>query len=126
MQLDPTNLFLIWLGGGFVIMLAWAALVGQALMGGRPAAVRPAIGALAVIGVFHPVAAISAVDLVRLGRTMATSPTDDPSAPFDGAARSARARALALPDWAVVGVYGCAVASVFVAIAAFVEAGGLP
>lgn len=126
MQLDPTNLFLVWLGGGFVIALAWAALVGQALMGRRPAAVRPAIGALAVVGVLHPAAAVGAIDLVRLGRTLATPPSVDPAASLANPTRDARAAALALPAWAVAGVYGCAVASVFVAVAAFVTAGGLP
>jgi hypothetical protein len=121
-DLDPTTLFLIWFGGGCVIFLAWAALVGQALMGDRPGAVRPAIGVLAVVGVFHPAAAISAIDLVRLSRTLGTSPTDPDAPPLD----AARARALALPGWALPAVGACAAASVAVAVAAFVAAGGLP
>jgi len=109
-QLDPTTLFLYWFGGGFVLLLAWAALVGQALMGDRPGAVRPAVGLLAALGVLHPVAALSAVDLVRLGRSLATTPGD----------------ALAFPTWAVGAVWSGAVLSAVVAVAAFVEAGGLP
>lgn len=126
MHIDPTTLFLVWFGGGFVIFLAWAALVGQAVMGDRPAAVRPAVGVLAVIGVLHPAAAASAIDLVRLGRRLGTAPSDAPAAPGGEDARRARAAALALPGWAEGAVYGCAAASVVVAVAAFVQAGGLP
>ena len=125
MHIDPTTLFLVWFGGGFIIFLAWAALVGQALMGDRPQAVRPAVGVLAVIGVVHPAAAISAIDLVRLGRTL-NAPSDDPALAAGSSAHQARAQALALPAGAVAAVYGCAAVSVVVAVAAFITAGGLP
>jgi hypothetical protein len=123
-HIDPTTLFLVWFGGGFVVFLVWAALVGQALMGERPEAVRPAVGVLALIGIVHPAAALGAVDLVRLSRTLAAPPTEDAAVPLDAEARRARAEALALPPWAVGTVYGCAVASFAIAAAAFVGAGG--
>jgi hypothetical protein len=124
-QLDPTTLLILWFGGGFVIVLIWAALIGEALMGNRPAAVRVAMGALAVIGVFHPMAAIGAVDLVRFARTMGTPPTDAPSSPSEDQARSARSAALTPPRWVVTAVYICALASAFVTTAALIEAGVL-
>jgi hypothetical protein len=124
-HIDPTTLFLVWFGGGFVVFLAWAGLVGQALMGVRPQVVRPAaIGLLAVVGVLHPAAAVSAIDLARLTRTVGRPPTGEAAA--DSPARRARSDALALPSWAMGAVYAGAAASVVVAIAAFVEAGGVP
>ncbi|WP_426571534.1 hypothetical protein [Aquihabitans sp. McL0605] len=72
MTLDQTTLLLCYLGGGFVIALVWAALVGETLIGSRHRAVRGSVAALAVFGLVHPVAAVAAADLVRLGRT-----TDD-------------------------------------------------
>lgn len=126
MDIDPTTLFLIWFGGGFVVFLIWSALVGEALMGTRPGAVRPAIGLLAVVGVVHPAAAVSAVDLVRLTRTLATAPTDAPTLPLDEEGRAARAHALALPAWALPATYATAAASIVVAAVAFTSAGGLP
>lgn len=126
MDIDPTTLFLVWFGGGCVVFLIWAGLVGQALMGERPGAVRPAIGALAVVGVLHPAAAISAVDLARLTRTLANPPTDTQALPLADEGRRARAQALALPGWGIPATYACAAASAVVAIAAFFAAGGLP
>lgn len=70
MHIDKNDLLLLWLGGGFVVALAWAALVGHALMGRRPAAIRPGIAVLATIGLVHPAAAVAAADLVRLGGTV--------------------------------------------------------
>lgn len=122
MDIDPTTLFLIWFGGGCVVFLAWAALVGQAVMGERPGAVRPAIGVLAVVGVLHPAAAVSAIDLVRLSRSFATPVSDGPVAP----SVEARARALALPAWAPAAVGACAALSAVVAVGVFIQAGGLP
>ena len=126
MHIDSTTLFLVWFGGGSVIFLVWAAFVGQALMGERPEALRPGIGVLAVVGILHPAAAVGAIDLVRLSRTLANPASDEPMAPLDAEARQARARSLALPGWAVTSVYGCAIASSAVAITALVEAGGFP
>lgn len=127
MHIDSTTLFLIWFGGGFVIFLAWAALVGHALMGDRPAAVRPAIGLLAAIGVFHPAAAVSAIDLTRLGRQLADDGEGDGALePGVRDARRARAAAVSLPRSGVLAVYGCGAASLVIAVAAFIEAGGLP
>lgn len=125
MSIDPTTLFLVWFGGGSVIFLAWAALVGQALMGGRPEAVRPAIGVLAAVGIFHPAAAASAVDLARLGRQLGEPTSDGAVDPAVHDARRARAAAVALPSGAEKAVYGCAAVSLVVAIAAFSQAGGL-
>lgn len=125
MHIDPTTLFLVWFAGGFVIFLAWAALVGQALMGDRPEAVRPAIGVLAAVGIVHPAAAVSAVDLTRLGRQLGEPTSDDAVDPAARSARDARAAAVALPRGAVTAVYGCAAISVVVAIAAFSQAGGI-
>lgn len=68
MNLDRNDLVLLWLGGGFVVVLAWAGLLGHALMGRRPTAIRPAIAVLAAIGLVHPAAALAAADLVRLDR----------------------------------------------------------
>lgn len=126
MQLDPTNLFLLWFGGGSVIFLVWAALVGEALMGDRPRAVRPAIGVLAAIGIFHPAAAASAIDLARLGRQLGEPATDDAVDPSVRDARRTRAAAVAISANATRIVYGCAALSVVVALLAFVEAGGVP
>jgi len=126
MDIDPTTLFLVWFGGGFVVFLAWAGLVGQALMGERLGAVRPAIGVLAVVGVLHPAAAVGAIDLARLTRTLASAPTDAPVLPLDADRRRARAQALALPGWALPAIYACAGLSVVVAVTAFVSSGGLP
>ena len=61
MDIDPTTLFLIWLGGGCVVFLIWAALVGQILMGRRLGAVRPAIGLLAVVGVWNLIVGVGLV-----------------------------------------------------------------
>ena len=126
MDIDPTTLLLIWFGGGCVVFLVWAALVGQVLMGKRLGAVRPAIGALAVLGVFHPAAAVSAIDLARLTRTVAQPPDHNPTVPLDDDARRRRAEALALPSWAHAAVYAAAALSAVVAVGAFFEAGGLP
>jgi hypothetical protein len=125
LHIDPTTLFLVWFGGGSVIFLAWAALVGQALMGERPGAVRPAIGILAAIGILHPAAAASAIDLARLGRQLGEPTSDDAVDPAVREARRARAQAVALPSSAEKAVYGCAAVSLVVAIAAFSQAGGL-
>ncbi len=122
MDIDPTTLFLLWFGGGFIIFLAWAALVGQALIGARPGVVRPSIAVLAVLGLLHPAAAVSAIDLTRLARTCSRTVADD----IDDAAVRARARALAVPEWAMIAVCTAGAISAVVAIAVFVEAGGLP
>ncbi|MGN6696485.1 MAG: hypothetical protein ACTHN0_20060 [Aquihabitans sp.] len=126
MDIDPTALFLVWFGGGCVVFLIWAALVGQALMGVRLGAVRPAIGLLAVVGVLHPAAAVSAIDLARLTRTLATAPTVTPALPLDDEGRRLRAEALALPGWAFPATYACGAASAAVAVAALFAAGGVP
>lgn len=122
MDIDPTTLFLLWFGGGFVIFLAWAALVGQALMGARPGVVRPSIAVLAVLGLVHPAAALSAIDLTRLARAC-TRPV---AADLDDPVGRERARALALPGWAMIAVGTAGALSAVVAVAAFVSAGGLP
>lgn len=70
MPFDRSALLLAWFAGGFILFLLWAALVGQALLGTRRAAVRPAIGVLLLLGLVHPVAAISAADLARLARSI--------------------------------------------------------
>jgi hypothetical protein len=123
--IDPTTLFLFWFGGGFVLFLFWSALVGEALMGSRPHLVRPAIGLLAVLGLVHPVAGGSAIDLIRLSRNLARPATDDPESAPAAAARHARAGALALPSWSVATVYACALTGIVVAVLALVEAGGI-
>jgi len=38
-HLTHTDLLLIWFAGGFVVCLAWAAILGQALIGERRTAV---------------------------------------------------------------------------------------
>jgi hypothetical protein len=124
MDIDPTTLFLVWFGGGCVVFLIWAALVGQTLMGERLSAVRPCIGLLAIVGVFHPAAAASAIDLARLTRTVAAPPTSAPALPLDDEGRRRRAEALALPGWAFPAVYACGAASVVVA--AFLAVGAFP
>ena len=70
MSLDRSELLLAWFAGGFVLFLLWAALLGQTLLSARRRAVRPALGLLLVLGVVHPVAAISAADLSRLVRSL--------------------------------------------------------
>lgn len=125
MTIDPTTLFLFWFGGGFVLFLLWSALVGEALMGTRPQLVRPAIGLLALLGLVHPVAGGTAIDLVRLSRTLARPATDDPESAPVAAARHERAAALALPGWSIATVYACALTGIVVAVLALVEAGGI-
>lgn len=121
MDIDPTTLFLYWFGGGFVVFLAWAALVGEALMGAHPGAVRPAIAVLAVVGLVHPAAAVGAIDLVRLARSSAHPVADD----IDDSVLRDRARALALPDWTMLAVGVAAALSAVVALVALIDAGGL-
>jgi hypothetical protein len=123
-HLDPTTLLLFWFGGGCVIFLVWAAFLGEALMGAHPRSVRPAIGVLALLGLVHPAAGASAVDLVRLTRTLAEPPTDDPASSGDPRARQARAVAVALPRWAIVTVHASAAIGVVVAVIALIGADG--
>ena len=64
-----TNLLIFYLGGGFVIMLAWAGVLGEILLGASRSAVRWSVGILAILGAVHPAAAVASWDLVRLGQS---------------------------------------------------------
>lgn len=104
MDLSHTDLLLIWFAGGFVVCLAWAALLGQMLIGEQRTTVRPALGFLAVAGLLNPVAAFGAADLVRLTRSL-----DDPE--------------LELPAWALPATVALGVVSVAIAVALWITAG---
>ncbi len=106
MHLSHLDLLIYWLGGGFVVVLAWAALLGQALIG-PPRGVRPALGLFALVGVIHPVAALATIDLVRLGR--------QPETPH-----------LHVPAWSTAAAVAITAASLLVALALWLAAGGTP
>jgi hypothetical protein len=97
-DLSHTDLLLIWFAGGFVVCLAWAAILGQVLIGERRTAVPPAVATLAVVGLLNPLAALGATDLVRLSRTL-----DEPE--------------VALPRWAFAATTALGAAGVVVATA---------
>ena len=86
MSFDPNSLLIFHLFGGFVVLLLWAALVGEAVVGRHPRWVRRAIVPMSVLGLVHPAAAIAAVDLARLGRSNGTDREDGddrpPAPPF--------------------------------------------
>lgn len=69
-DLSTVDLAVFYLGGSFIIALAWAATMGEALIGTGHRGARTAVGALALLGLVHPLAAIASFDLVRLNRTV--------------------------------------------------------
>jgi hypothetical protein len=59
------NLLLYYLGFGFVLLLAWAAVLYDAVRREPQPSTTLAVRALRVLGIVHPAAAIAAWDLRR-------------------------------------------------------------
>ena len=91
MHLDITDLLILWLGGGFVLGLAWATVMGHALLDIPARGVKPAVFALALVGLINPVGALAALDTVVLARTI-----EDPTIPLPRWALPATQVALAV------------------------------
>lgn len=85
LSFDANLLLVFHLFGGLVILFLWAGLLGEALIGRRPALAGKAIGPLTVLGLVHPAAALAAVDLARLGR-----PDEELAPPFTVSDRARR------------------------------------
>jgi hypothetical protein len=66
---DGNDLLVYYVVGGFALGLAWAAVMGEVVLGRSRAVIRGGHALLLLVGLVHPVAALGAWDVARLDRS---------------------------------------------------------
>ncbi len=107
MHLSITNLLILWLVGGFVLCLAWAGVMGHALLDAPARGLKPAVAVLAIVGLINPVGALAALDTVVLARSIDRLP-------------------VRFPRWALPATQVSVVASIAIAVWLGTQAEGSP